>query len=426
MSSKARAKFHATLSASESHRWIACPGSIRLCADIPNTTNPAASTGIMAHAFVEHGLRDGMRAPEEGAGISYDDHGVIKDGVLDNEMLKAVEVMLERVTELMRDHPKAMLHTEMRVSLEHIRKDMWGTADVIIDAHRQRRLIVIDYKHGFTPVHLVKNKAAVPFMRQNGVLGWRAFLDAEINTQLLMYAAGALNAMELLAEYDEVQVEVVQPRCMEVEPVQTVIIKVAHLKQWATDVLWEAACATEMGDAPLIPGDHCRFCRGASVCPAIANKASELAVIDFQAELINETQLAIPLTAEDLSRILKWAPVIDAWLKELAGHAQRLLEAGTEVPGFKLVRKKSNRAWPAVTEDELVQFFIKAGAKKLKRSELFDKPSLLSPAQLEKVLGKEIVNKVAVKPEGGLTLALESDKRPAATPNNDFENEDLL
>jgi len=40
---------HAKLAPSAAHRWLNCPGSIRLTADIPETTSKYAEEGIAAH-----------------------------------------------------------------------------------------------------------------------------------------------------------------------------------------------------------------------------------------------------------------------------------------------------------------------------------------------------------------------------------------
>ena len=45
---------HAYLSASASHRWLACPPSAKLCAGINDSGSPYAQQGTDAHALCEY------------------------------------------------------------------------------------------------------------------------------------------------------------------------------------------------------------------------------------------------------------------------------------------------------------------------------------------------------------------------------------
>lgn len=48
---------HAILSASSSHRWLECPPSAKLCAELPDTSSEYAQEGTDAHALCEHRLK---------------------------------------------------------------------------------------------------------------------------------------------------------------------------------------------------------------------------------------------------------------------------------------------------------------------------------------------------------------------------------
>ena len=45
---------HAFLSASSSHRWLACPPSAKLCAEISEQASPYAAQGTDAHELCQH------------------------------------------------------------------------------------------------------------------------------------------------------------------------------------------------------------------------------------------------------------------------------------------------------------------------------------------------------------------------------------
>ena len=48
---------HSKLSPSSAHRWMACPGSVRLEAQFPDESSPYAKEGTTAHELVESMMR---------------------------------------------------------------------------------------------------------------------------------------------------------------------------------------------------------------------------------------------------------------------------------------------------------------------------------------------------------------------------------
>lgn len=54
MARKHSDRAHAKLSASASHRWLACPPSAKLCADLPDTATDYAKEGTCAHELAEY------------------------------------------------------------------------------------------------------------------------------------------------------------------------------------------------------------------------------------------------------------------------------------------------------------------------------------------------------------------------------------
>ncbi len=60
---------HAYLSASASHRWLSCPPSAKLCAEINDEASPYAQQGTDAHELCEykvlHALGQDVKDPTE-------------------------------------------------------------------------------------------------------------------------------------------------------------------------------------------------------------------------------------------------------------------------------------------------------------------------------------------------------------------------
>jgi hypothetical protein len=74
---------------------------------------------------------------------------------------------------------------------------------------------------------------------------------------------------------------------------------------------------------------------------------------------------------------------------------------GKEIPGYTLVRGSKQRKW--IDEDSIISEFS---------SELGDAiytRKLLSPAQMEKLVGKDRVADYIIKPEGELKLVMETE-----------------
>ncbi len=66
---------HALLSASSSHRWLACPPSARLCEGYEDTGSEYAQQGTDAHSLCEHKLKAllGMETTDPTEGLSFYD-----------------------------------------------------------------------------------------------------------------------------------------------------------------------------------------------------------------------------------------------------------------------------------------------------------------------------------------------------------------
>lgn len=405
-------KYHAELSGSGAHRWIACPGSVALVHKVGRKpSGPAAREGTMAHALAqrileyavktregERGLRARFRV---GTSFTYDDHGeTVKAEVPDSDFLDYVMVYASHVLEQARG---GALHLEMHVDLSpFVRDNMWGTCDAAID--KADLLIVDDLKFGYVPVSVESDVAPA-------------------NAQLMYYAAGALHAFG--RRHGRVILEIIQPRATEVPDVQSVELPAKAVLDWAENELYVAAHRVDEPGAPLVPGPHCQFCDALGDCPAQARLASEVAGQDF---LEAQAMPALPATPEDIARVLRAAPMIDAWLRAVEERAYDLLSAGKKIDGYKLVRKKSNRKWPTDDHQKLLNALRLMGVP-AKASDLLTEPELVTPAELERRVGKkhaDAINAVATKPDAGNTIARESDRRPSVNAADDFDLEDVL
>lgn len=386
---------HKRLSASSMHRWSQCPGSIRLSEGIESKSSVYAAEGSAVHYLCEHCLSTGKDAAYylgncivhvDGThhSIALAKNDLWPGWEVDQEMVECVQLYLNTVRCDLSALPGAVLEIEKTFDLSELHPDLGGTCDAIV-AQPWGKLIVYDYKHG----------AGYP-------------VEVENNPQAMYYGLGAYLGLD----YDEIELVIVQPRARHKDgPVRRWVLDPRALMEWAEGVLLPAAKATEAQEASVNPGDHCRFCPALKTCRGFADHAMEVAKTDFQA-----IPLPSPdhLSEGDLLKVLASADLLKTWLGEVFAHAQKILEGGGNLPGWKLVQKKTNRQW---TDEREV---VKALYPKYKAVlEVYDK-KIKSVAQLERLIkqkGLDVdLSPLVEKPEGGLTLAPESDRRPAVTP----------
>jgi hypothetical protein len=174
------------------------------------------------------------------------------------------------------------------------------------------------------------------------------------------------------------------------------------LLDFAADLVTYAK-ATEAPDAPLVPGDHCRFCPAARTCPALTQATQALAKMEFGPGLSYDPQ--------KLSAALKMIPAIEAQMKAIDAFAYSEAEAGRCPPGFKLVDKRPTRKWK---DEGAAETACKGLAPK--PMAIYAPKEILSPAQMEKIIKKDLLKDLIESVSSGHSLVEESDKRPAVRP----------
>lgn len=161
---------HAYLSASASHRWLACPPSAKLCANIADQTSEYAQQGTDCHELcaylVEKALGRAVTDPTENLTF-YDAEMQICAEEYRNYVLEQIEAAKEFCKD-----PQVMI--EQRLDFSRWVENGFGTGDCVIVADEV--LQIIDYKHGL------------------GVLVSAGDEEHGGNSQMMCYALGALEA----------------------------------------------------------------------------------------------------------------------------------------------------------------------------------------------------------------------------------------
>mgnify|MGYP003653889673 FL=1 len=353
---------HAKLSASGSARWLNCPGSVNAEKGIRDKSSFFAQEGTAAHALAEHCLVNNVDADSQ-IGQTFEGF------VVDNYMSEFVQSYVSYVKQFSGEH----LY-EVRVDFSPWVPEGFGTCDAMI-IQKDGTLRVIDLKYG---------------------QGLR--VDAEDNTQAMLYALGAYEDFGHIYDIDTIEVTIHQPR---LDHVSEWTITVNDLLTWGEEVKRKAAECLEP-NAPRNASDKaCQWCKAKPTCPALKT-LTETAIItmfdDVGAATMPPTD---KLTDEQLKQALRHKKLITGWLDSVEAHIGRSL------------RKWSDETSAIATLSE--QYDDNALFKK----------SFLSVSQAEKLVGKKNALTIAdfiVKPPGKPTLAPESDKRPAINlQENDFD-----
>ena len=377
---------HAKLSPSSSSRWLTCTKSVEVSEQYPDNTNSAAEWGTLTHKLGEL-LLTGQQFPKTGEAI---EDGNVR-GTVDIEMMNTALKYAEYVREHIMEDSVTMI--EERFDLSFIAPDTFGTSDatVLNDDH----LHVMDLKTG------------------------RNIVMAKENTQLMLYALGALHALADNFDIDDVH----DVRTVTLHIVQS---RIGHIDTWSTTVAdllafekyaRAQAEAIREGRTEYNPAEYaCQWCPHKVNCEALAAHVDEIMDDAF------EDLTADEVPEDHVVRMLKNAKLIRSYLDAVEDRALEMALNGKPVPGFKLVRKKKHLAW---TDPERAEKYL---LRKLRQDGTYSK-KLITPTQAIRALddkGRRFVEKnLAGRPEGEPVLAPLSDPRePVTAPADDFDDLD--
>ncbi|TXG77610.1 DUF2800 domain-containing protein [Candidatus Dojkabacteria bacterium] len=366
---------HSRIGASSMHRWSRCPGSVALIPsqDSLPSTSIYAEEGTRAHEFAAEYLLKGNWNPNT-----------------PNEMKAHIEVYADSVWEAVNESP-ASVYIEQKFDLSKLHEGLYGTADAVLYHHELKLLRVFDFKYGAgLPVEVIDEEGP--------------------NEQLMYYGLGALLSTGMPA--DEVELIIVQPRCPHPDgPVRRHRFPAINLIDFSSDLV-EAAIRTTYKDAPLIPGDHCKFCPASGICPKLHEKAVEVAKEEFSP--------ALSYDPKKLAETLNWLPALEGYIKSVREFAYREAQHGRTPPGWKVVAKRAIRKW----NDSVKAWKVLKEDFDLPEDEILES-KMKSPAQVEKLIPKHLKNEfkeLVTAVSSGVTLVPESDRRPAvqSTAKLDF------
>jgi hypothetical protein len=361
--------------ASSAARWIACPGSVKMCDGLEDLGSAYAEEGTLAHDLAAHIL------------TSFEPHV----GRWPADMVENVLLYTNAVRAGAGKHEALMV--EQRVDFSHVleQPNCFGTADCIVLAGDE--IQIHDLKYGM------------------GVK-----VDAEENPQLMLYALGALRDYDMIAEFKTARLFIHQ-------------VRLGHVSEWRVSVedlhrfgeKARHAAAYALGEQPVLnPGEkQCKFCRAKAHCPALAAHVEEVVGSKFDNLDAEEIEQGPERMGTNyLAHCMGAVSLVEDWCKGVRARVERELLAGNTIDGWKLVQgRKGARKW--TSEKEAEETLKKM---KLKVEAMYDF-KVISPTTAEKLAKAKTIGPrqwpalqaLITQSDGGLSVAPASDKRPAAS-----------
>lgn len=280
---------HAILSPSSSHRWLICTPSARLEQGFPDTNSAVAAEGTFAHRWAEIQLSHFNKQMSDDnfkSEIAHLTQNKFYSKGLEEYVALYIDTVISKF-QCARDVDNgAILLLEQKFNLNDYVPECYGHADAVILA--DGNMEVVDLKYG----------AGVPVSATN-------------NSQLRLYALGAYLELAFLYDIKQVTMTIVQPRN---GGISSETLSITDLLNWGNSIKGIANLAFK-GKGDFKAGDHCKFCRAANRCKALAEYRMKAVKLDFDNPDL--------LSDEELVEILVKADAAINWLNNIKDFAHK-------------------------------------------------------------------------------------------------------
>lgn len=339
---------HAALPPSSAKEWLHCHGWLAMHRDLPQQEQTdEARWGTQCHDAAEQWLNTGD-CP-----------------TLDRE----TKVVASEYVRYCLDLPGEQRGVETRVTTTV--PDVWGTCDYWCYDKVAHALYIVDLKTGRVPV------------------------EAD-DPQLVLYADGVIEYLNLDRNCLTVQLAVVQPRAYHPGgPVRTAKLDQEQLREQLRG-LRAAAIANRDWTGQVSAGKHCQNCKARTTCPAAIRSGQALPYAVTEA-------VPVELTPGQAGALLVQTHEAIAYLQRMerayAGQVEGHIAAGRVVPGWSMRTSWARSKQWTIPEQDVEALGAQYGVDLYKHE-------LITPTQAEqKGVPKQVIAKVSQRVQSGVKLS---------------------
>ncbi|WP_419593920.1 DUF2800 domain-containing protein [Thiolapillus sp.] len=339
---------HSEISPSNAHRWMRCPGSVKLLRKVPPETESSedASLGTRKHALMaqfamllQSSLSLGLHRSDVVAADFLKPHPLatdeMRDGNFGNQLVEYAEHLMCN-----QKYGGGPVRTEIELPLDlsSVAPGMRGTADAVIYSHDDTTIEIVDYKSGSYPV------------------------TPHANEQLMLYLIGALQmTSEGLCKYEGGHIMTIAQPSVENGPMsfRSVTVSTDTLREFLFSAQRESSAARILKHPIRQPSNTaCQWCRAKAICPEYHEWVSADVLIDA-CDKTGDVKMCDQLAREILDNRKRITDLI----KSCQEYAIGKLNGGDNFPGYRIVEKQGRRSViksDAVKEDLKVLFGLES------------------------------------------------------------------
>lgn len=327
---------HAKYSPSKFHRLSNCPFSGKydvVTEDEDYEVSITTTTGTMAHKLAATKLIYGIHSPEV---IKVENE--IKQMDLDtdfNSINEDVNDYVAYIYSLVDEY--SIVRIEEVLDMSGWINGVFGTCDAMVI--NPNEYTIIDFKYGFKQV------------------------DADENEQLIAYAVGAINALDVKSPPETITMVIYQPRAIG-QTIKTWSIDFDTLRKYASRI----KRGIERIDRATIfdrrDGNWCQYCKN-KLCPKKIEHIAELLQIDTAKEYLTDTEIyGLQASKREVIRLLN----------NFYDDVMQMYEDGEIMQDYTMEYTNGRKTW--TDEDKVREILTESG--------MLDAFNVPSPSQLER------------------------------------------
>lgn len=230
--------------------------------------------------------------------------------------------------------------------------------------------------------------------------------DKKPNEQLLAYAAGIYFKVKNDKNIKRISLNICQPK---LNNYPTTNLSVKKMITFLDEVITPASYKAFNNEGVYTPNESCKYCKNRNHCRAFA--AQSIA----EMQMMNDPEM---LSDEEIDYLLPRIAEFKKWCDLVQSYAlKKATDEGVEWKSMVLTTSKPSREF--ISEEDAINIMKNAGITDIYKT------TLLSVAQLEKLIGKqrfkELLGSVVTYKPGKPTLAVRDSKAANNNASSDFK-----